>query len=117
MPGETVENKKFVLTNRVAVIILLAVASAVFSATKFYDQTQYQALVAQQNADKIKALKEENRELKEEHEGDIKIVMGFVTELVKQEVGGLRTDWERKNKDNQIQEDKQDARIEKLKNY
>lgn len=115
MPGETVDNKKIVLTNRMAVVILLAFGSAIFSATKFYDQTQYQALVAQQNADKIEAVKEAQKLAEENLRQQIELVRAYAKELVEQEVGGLRKDWERKNEENKANEERQDRQIEKIK--
>lgn len=87
--SDTIDNKKIVLTNRIAVAMLLFIIGATFSATKFYDETKYQQLISDQNKERIEEVNKTTRE------------------YVEQEVGGLRSDWER---DREAQE----KRFEKL---
>lgn len=87
--SETIDNKKIVLTNRIAVAMLLFIIGATFSATKFYDETKYQQLVSDQNKERIE------------------IINNTLKSYIEQEVGGLRSDWERDRTE-------QNKRIEKL---
>lgn len=87
--GDTIENKKFLMTNRVAAAIALFLIGATFSATKFYDETKYQELVSKQNRERIEA------------------VNSSLREFLEQELSGFRADW---NRDRENQE----KRLEKL---
>lgn len=88
---ETTDNRKIVLTNRVAIAIVLFIVSMTFSATKFYDETKYQQLVSQQNRERIELVNE------------------AIKAFVEQELQGLRDDWERDRSE-------QNKRLEKLEN-
>lgn len=91
MREETIDNKKIVVTNRVAIVILLSVISLTFGATKFYDETRYQQLVSEQNKERIELVNEN------------------IKAFVEQELQGLRADWERDRME-------QNKRLEKLEN-
>jgi hypothetical protein len=108
-----------------AVIILIGWGSAIFSATTFYQESKYQDLITNQNAEKIEnnrlailALKKEEDDklasLQNEMRLQMELVRAYALELVKQEVGGLRTDWERKNEEVKLEQEKQDRQIEKV---
>jgi hypothetical protein len=94
--SETIDNKKIVITNRVAVTFVVAVIMVVFGATKFYDETKYQSLVSAQNKERIEQVDRTAKEYTE------------------QEVGGLRSDWERGNSNNRIEFDYLKSRLDKL---
>ena len=103
----TIDNKKIVLTNRVAIGVLIFVIGTTFSATTFYNQTRYQELVSAQNAESAKVNKERIEEIYALLQEQIKSNHELDMQYTEQEVIGLRTDWERDRLD-------QNKRFEKL---
>lgn len=96
---ETTDNKKIILTNRSAIAVGIFLIGTTFSATMFYSQTQYQKLVSTQNSENLKMLRQlvETKHLEER-------------EYIKQEIGGLREDWDR----DRLEQNKRFERIEDL---
>lgn len=92
--SDTIDNKKIVLTNRLAVAMLLFVIGATFSATKFYDETKYQQLVSDSNKERIET------------------VNSSLRNYIEQEVSGLRADWERDREEQNKQIDKKENKTE-----
>lgn len=118
--SETVDNKKFTMTNRVALSIVVGIIAATFGATKFYDETKFQALVSQTNKERIELV---NNNLSSKIDDNYKTLWSKIEEVwaaakayVEQEVGGLRSDWERRNKEIDQRFEKVYRDMEKVEN-
>ncbi len=127
MPDQTIENKKILLTNRQAVVIVGFVISATFAATTFYHQSRIQDLVTSANKERIDALVQKIDKLEDDAKARAAmlqaemnakevIVKAYTDNLVKQEVGGLRTDWMRKNQEQKDLDARQQKEIDDNKN-